>query len=192
MLPGEDGQRVLRLIDLKRGESLQLTHRVQVLLYALELEAVVRQEGLDDVRVDLDTGGVWLGSHAAPTEFLVGDLRPHLESFLRQDLIRILRTAADEARWHVHFRCEWCEFFKHCWSQMQRTDDLSRLSRLTPWGKRFLTERAGVRTTAQLGELGLGRCSPSTAAVASVRAPFFLSQVTFHRLTNFAQGLRHP
>ncbi|MCU0872326.1 MAG: UvrD-helicase domain-containing protein, partial [Pirellulaceae bacterium] len=152
VLPGEDGQRVLRLIDLKRGESLQLTHRVQVLLYALELETVVRQEGLDDVRVDLDTGGVWLGSHAAPTEFLVGDLRPHLESFLRQDLIRILRTAADEARWHVHFRCEWCEFFKHCWSQMQRTDDLSRLSRLTPWGKRFLTERAGVRTTAQLGE----------------------------------------
>ena len=143
---------MLRLIDLKRGESLQLTHRVQVLLYALELDAVVRQEGLDDVRVDLETGGVWLGSHAAPTEFLVGDLRPHLESFLRQDLVRILRTAADEARWHVHFRCEWCEFFKHCWSQMQRTDDLSRLSRLTSWGKRFLTERAGVRTTAQLGE----------------------------------------
>ncbi len=35
---------------------------------------------------------------------------------------------------------------------MQRNDDLSRLSRLTSWGKRFLSERVGVRTTAELGE----------------------------------------
>ena len=152
VLPGEPGRRVLRLVDLKRGESLQLTHRVQVLLYALELDAVLRQAGREDVQVDLETGGVWLGGHATPTEFPLNDLRPHLESFLRQDLVRILRTAADEARWHVHFRCEWCEFFKHCWSQMQGTDDLSRLTRLTSWGKRFLRERAGVGTTAQLGE----------------------------------------
>jgi len=152
VLPGEDGRRILRLIDLKRGESLQMTHRVQVLLYALELDAVLRQEGIDDARADLDSGAVWLGSHPEPTEFPLGEMRPHVECFLRQDLVRILRTAADDARWHVHFRCEWCEFFRHCWSQMQRTDDLSRLSRLTPWGKRFLTERAGVRTTAELGE----------------------------------------
>lgn len=151
VLPGEGGRRRLRLIDLKRGESLQMTHRIQVLLYALELDAVLRQAGLDDAQVDLETGGVWLGAHAEPTEFPLGDLRAHLECFLRQDLVRILRTAADEARWHVHFRCEWCEFFRHCWSQMQRTDDLSRLPRLTPWGKRFLIERAGVRTTGELG-----------------------------------------
>jgi len=152
VLTGEDGRRQLRLTDLKRGESLELTHRVQVLLYALELDTVLRQEGVEDARVDLETGAVWLGSHPAPTEFVLGELRPHMESFLRHDLVRILRTAADDARWHVHFRCEWCDFFRHCWSQMQRGDDLSRLSRLTSWGKRFLTERVGVRTTAELGE----------------------------------------
>ena len=152
VLAGDDEQRLLRLIDLKRGDSLQMTHRIQVLLYALELDSVLGQEQIDDAHTDLETGAVWLGSHPEPTGFALGELRPHVECFLRQDLARILRTAADQVRWHVHFRCEWCEFFRHCWSQMQRTDDLSRLSRLTPWGKRFLTERAGVRTTAELGE----------------------------------------
>ena len=111
-----------------------------------------RAHGIDDAQVDMDSGAVWLGSQPQPTGFPLGDLRPHLESFLRHDLVRILRTAADEARWHLHYRCEWCDFFRHCWSEMQRRDDLSRLSRLTSWGKRFLNERAGVRTTAELGE----------------------------------------
>ncbi len=150
-LGDEQGRRRLRLIDLKRGESLQLTHRVQVLLYALELDAILRDERIDDARVDLGIGAVWLGGQAAATEFPLGDFRPHLESFLRHDLVRVLRTEAHQARWHVQFRCEWCEFFRHCWSEMQRTDDLSRLAHLTPWGKRFLHERAGVRSTAELG-----------------------------------------
>ena len=69
---GDDGRRRLRLTDLKRGESLQMTHRVQVLLYALELDAVLHQEGIEDAQADLDTGGVWLGSQPAPTEFRAG------------------------------------------------------------------------------------------------------------------------
>ncbi|NUQ66301.1 MAG: hypothetical protein HUU20_27890, partial [Pirellulales bacterium] len=146
----EEGNRRLKLIDLKRGESLQLTHRVQVLLYALELDTIVRDERIA-AAVDLDTGAVWLGGQPEPTEFPLGDFRPHLEGFLRHDLVRVLRTEAHQARWHVQSRCEWCEFFRHCWSEMQRTDDLSRLAQLTPWGKRFLWERVGVRSTAELG-----------------------------------------
>lgn len=152
VLRGDDGRRVLRMIDVKRGEALQMTHRVQVLLYALELDAVLADRHVDDVRVDLTTGAVWLGQHDEPTPFALDDLRPHVEAFLRQDLVRILRAAPEAARWHVRARCEWCEFFRHCWGEMQRADDLSRLPRLSSWGKRFLTERAGVRTTAELGE----------------------------------------
>jgi len=167
VIEGEDGRRRLRVTDLKRGESLQLTHRVQVLLYALELDTILREQRIDDARVDMENGSVWLGSQPEPTEFLLGDLRPHLEDFLRHDLVRILRAGVDEAHWHVHFRCEWCEFFRYCWSEMQRTDDLSRLSQLTPWGKRYLCERAGVRSTAELGQFlqqsdandVLGRCA---------------------------------
>ena len=156
VLPGPAGTRRLRLIDLKRGESLQLTHRVQVLMYALELETLVGERPLDDLQVDMEVGGVWLGGQAEPTDFPLGDFRPHLERFLRHDLLRVLRSAAHQARWHVRFRCEWCEYFRHCWSDMQRTDDLSRLSQLTPWGKQFLRERLSIRSTAELGEF-LGR-----------------------------------
>ena len=42
---GERDGRLLRVIDLKRGESLKLTHRVQILLYALELQAVLDGNG---------------------------------------------------------------------------------------------------------------------------------------------------
>ena len=56
------GRRVLRVLDLKRGESLQLTHRMQVLLYALELESVLWAESVDDLRVDPQCGEVWLGA----------------------------------------------------------------------------------------------------------------------------------
>jgi superfamily I DNA/RNA helicase len=152
VLPGAGGMRRLRLIDLKRGESLQLTHRVQVLLYALELDSILEAQPFADLAVDLELGGVWLGGQAAPTEFSLGDFRPHLENFLRRDLLRVLRTGAHAARWHVRYRCEWCEFFRHCWSEMQRSDDLSRVAQLTPWGKQFLRERASVRTTAELSQ----------------------------------------
>ncbi|MBL7037574.1 MAG: UvrD-helicase domain-containing protein [Pirellulaceae bacterium] len=163
----EDGHRRFHLIDLKRGESLQLTHRVQVLLYAMELDTIVRDQRIDDAQVDLQIGSVWLGSQPEPTACSLGELRPHLENFLRYDLIRILRGSVADAHWHVHSRCEWCEFFRYCWSEMQRNDDLSRLSQLTPWGKRFLWDRVGVRTTNELGQFlqepeandVLGRCA---------------------------------
>ncbi len=120
------GHRLLRVLDLKRGEALHLTHRVQVLLYALELEAILWAETLDGLRADVQCGEVWLGAQASATPFELADLRPHLENFLRHALMRILRGAADESHWHVHFRCEWCEFFGHCRSEMQRDNDLSR------------------------------------------------------------------
>src|SRR5262249_23323848 len=111
VLPGGDGGRLLRVIDVKRGESLKLTHRVQVLLYALELQALRDAEGITAARVDLDRGAVWLGGRPEPEVFDLGVFRPHLERFLRRDLTRILSGRARDARWHLYPRCEWCEFF---------------------------------------------------------------------------------
>jgi DNA replication ATP-dependent helicase Dna2 len=151
ILPGSDGRRLLRVIDLKRGEALKLTHRVQILFYALELQAMLDAEGID-ARVDLDQGGVWLGKQAEPELFNLGDFRPHLERFLRHDLGRILAGEARQAHWHLYDRCEWCEFFETCRDEMRRTNDLSRLAQLTPYGKRHLREEAGVRTLTELGK----------------------------------------
>jgi hypothetical protein len=151
ILPDTGGNRLLRVIDLKRGEALRLTHRVQILFYALELQALLDSEGIADARVDLDEGAVWLGKQPQAELFRLSDFRPHLERFLRHDLGRILAGAARDARWHLYDRCEWCEFFGPCRDEMRRTDDLSRLAQLTPYGKRHLREQAGVGTLTELG-----------------------------------------
>lgn len=150
ILPGEDGRRKILIIDLKRGEALKLTHRVQILFYALELQALLDAEGID-AGVDLDCGAVWLGKQPEPEAFPLGDFRPHLERFLRHDLSRILSDEARAAHWHLYERCEWCEFFDSCREEMRQTDDVSRLVQLTTYGKRHLREEAGVSTLTQLG-----------------------------------------
>jgi hypothetical protein len=151
ILPDEGGGRLLRVIDVKRGETLKLTHRVQVLLYALELQALLDEAGITSARADLERGAVWLGQQAEPEVFEISAFRPHLERFLRHDLTRILAGEARAARWHLCPRCEWCDFFDHCRAEMHRTDDLSRLGELTTRGKRHLVEEAGVRTLTELG-----------------------------------------
>jgi hypothetical protein len=150
---GPAGTRLLRVVDLKRGEALKLTHRVQILFYALELQALLDSEGIRTARVDLEQGAVWLGKQPQPELFPLGDFRPHLERFLRHDLGRVLAGSARDSHWHLYDRCEWCEFFGHCREEMQRTDDVSQLAQLTTYGKRHLREEAGVQNLVQLGKL---------------------------------------
>jgi hypothetical protein len=151
ILPGGPGQRLFRVVDVKRGEALKLTHRVQILLYALELQALLEAEKISSARVDLDQGAVWLGKQPEPEVFPLTAFRPHLERFLRHDLGGILSGTARDAHWHMYSRCEWCEFFEHCRDEMRRTNDVSRLDQLTTYGKRHLVEEAGVRTLTELG-----------------------------------------
>ncbi len=152
ILPDEGGGRLLRVIDVKRGDELKLTHRVQILLYALQLQAILDAEGIDSVRVDLDRGAVWLGQQQEPEVFDLSDFRPHLERFLRHDLGRILAGSAEDAHWHLYNRCEWCEFFGHCREEMRCNNDVSRLAQLTTYGKRHLRDEAGVSTVPELGK----------------------------------------
>lgn len=150
ILPDAGGGRLLRVLDVKRGAALKLTHRVQILFYALELQALLEAERIPATRVDLDQGAVWLGQEPEPTLFDLHAIRPHLERFLREDLGRILAGRPEAAHWHLYDRCEWCEFFTHCRDEMRRCDDVSRLERLTTQGKRYLRQEAGVRTLPEL------------------------------------------
>lgn len=143
--------RLFRIIDVKRGTTLQLAYRVQILLYALQLEAILAEAGITDTHVDLERAGVWLGGHDQPEEFDLAAVRPHVEQFLRVDLDRILRLPPETAAWHIFFRCEWCEYFEHCRDQMCRDDDLSRIANLTVHGKRHLIQ-LGVRNLPQLDD----------------------------------------
>src|SRR5262249_16150852 len=44
----EGDRRLLRIIDVKRGTTLQVAYRVQILFYALELDAILRDAGIAD------------------------------------------------------------------------------------------------------------------------------------------------
>lgn len=150
VIDGGGGRRLLRVTDVKLGESLHLAYRVQVLLYSLELEALCAAGLLGETEADLAFGQVWLGGKREPELCGLSDLRPHVERFLRSDLMRILGAPAAAARWHLYYRCEWCDFFGHCRDEMQRDNDVSRLSHLTPYGKQFLREEVGVQNLTEL------------------------------------------
>jgi hypothetical protein len=74
-----------------------------VALDALALDAIVRELGLADTTVDLETGAAWLGGQPAPTTFDLRTILPHLRRFLRHDLPRVLAAPAADAAWHVGF-----------------------------------------------------------------------------------------
>jgi hypothetical protein len=149
-LPG--GRRRFRVIDIKRGESLQMAYRVQVLLYALILDATLAEYNITDAEVDLETGGVWLGGASETETFDMTTLLPYLRQFLSEQLPQLLDRPAEDAFWHVSYNCERCGYLDHCRAEMQRTNNVSRLTNLTVHGKQHLAE-LGVRTLPDLETL---------------------------------------
>jgi hypothetical protein len=123
-----EGGRLLRVIDVKWGDSLQVAHRVQVLLYALALDAILQEAGIRDAKVDSQSGAVWLGKQPEPEPFDTRSLQPHLAQFLREVLPRLLARPAAEAAWHFSYNSERCSYCDHCRAEMRATDDISQLT----------------------------------------------------------------
>lgn len=183
VLDDGSGGRLFRVMDIKRGEALRFTHRVQILFYALELADLIREQGIENASVDIKTGAVWLGGQPEPTPIDLSDFRPYLESFLRNDLERVLRQEAQEVSWHLYFRCEWCEFFEHCQAEMQTRGDVSRLVGITPFGKRHLVTEAQVQTLGEFRTfLKLPEADQVLAQCASLagQRPHFETQLLAH------------
>jgi len=177
----QDGQRFLRVIDIKRGDKLSLIYRVQVILYALQLEFVLAESGID-AQVDL-MGGAWLGDAPTYETFPLSTLRPHVEQFLQHDLEEIAQQSPEETFWHINFRCERCGWFEYCRTQAREQDDLSRINKLTSAGKEYL-QGLNIRTVEQLGQF-----------LQTPDAPQLLSQCASlkgekHFLQNKIQALR--
>jgi hypothetical protein len=142
------GKRRFQIIDIKRSDTAKAVHRIQILLYAWELQEILVEEGIDG-EVEVSQGGVWLGNADAAIDLALDPVATHVARFLRTDLPRVCNEAADKAAWHLHFRCEWCDYFDHCQQEMKATNNVSRLPGLTGFGKIFLTKK-GVATVAEL------------------------------------------
>ena len=141
---------VLRVVDVKASPGLKLSHRIQAALYTLILQHVLADWCRGDIRVD-DNAGIWLAQAEGPELFDTRAIRPPLEDFLEREVQSLLEHPADQAPWHVYYRCEWCPYFAHCRTEMTRTDDISRLPYLSSYAKQFLASQdPPVRSLADL------------------------------------------
>ncbi len=131
-----DARRV-RVVDVKASEALKASHRVQVALYALLLRDIAADHGF---QVDLEQGGVWLHGQPAPELFDLSLTTGVLQTFLRERLPAILEAGAKQAGWHLHYRCEWCEWYPHCREEAFRTRSVSLVPYLSTGARAFLRE----------------------------------------------------
>jgi hypothetical protein len=152
-----DGRRAFRVIDVKASDDARATHKVQVAVYALMLEHTLRTHAIDAV-VDEQRGGVWLHEQRAYTPFDLSATLPPVRTFVRDTLARVLATPIGEAPWHLHFRCEWCEYFKLCKAEASADDSVSLVPYLTVAGRTYLRQLApsqggAVQSKTQLRSL---------------------------------------
>ncbi|MDX9724546.1 MAG: AAA domain-containing protein, partial [Myxococcota bacterium] len=142
------GERRLRVIDIKRGEHLRSAYQMQILFYALELEAIVQEYNVQ-ARVELDEGDVWLGAQPHATPVSLTAVREYLEQLLAT-LPALFGAPLEQAEWHLRYRCEWCDYFPYCFQEAISAGDVSLLPGLSAHGKRFLAAELGVHTLSQL------------------------------------------
>ena len=133
----EDGVRKLRIVDVKASPGVKLSHRIQATLYSIILETLLETWEVSDRTVG-SAAGIWLAQHPEPEWFDLRTLQAPIEQFLAHELEPLIAAPADQAPWHVYFRCEWCEWFEHCRGEMRTTDSVSRFPYLTTHAKRFL------------------------------------------------------
>jgi hypothetical protein len=141
-----------RVIDAKASDMMKLSHRIQVGLYSLLLDAALDDAGLAPRCQTSRLGGVWLYEQAEPEWFELARIEGQLQAFLTHDLGRILNLPANEAPWHLYFRCEWCDYYEHCRSEAEARRDVSLVPYLSTFAKRHLAERS-VTTVDELATL---------------------------------------
>ncbi|MBA2937022.1 AAA family ATPase [Paenibacillus sp. CGMCC 1.16610] len=135
-----DGRTIFRIIDVKSSEALKISHKVQVVIYALMLNAILEEYKID-ADVDLTHGGVWLYEQVEPEWFEMSFIFPHVEQFFSSTLTDVVEKQIDELAWHLDYRCEWCPFYDYCKEKAVESSHISLLPYLTRHGASFLREK---------------------------------------------------
>jgi hypothetical protein len=136
----DDAQgRRLKVIDIKASDELRASHFIQTALYALILREALAAAGMD-CYVDLQEAGIWLYRAPTPHWFSLDTGVRIVERFLRENLTPLLSQPLDEVPWHLCFRCEWCEFYRHCRHEAEQTVSVSLLPYLSVGGRRYLRD----------------------------------------------------
>jgi len=142
-----DGERrLLRVIDLKATDSLKASHRIQVALYALILDATLVDQGIPGI-ADRHSAGIWLQDAETPENVGIGTDLQVLEQFLAHDLGPIMAAPPAALSWHLQPRCEQCPFFTSCRREAEDIESISLIPGLTAGARQFLRDGPGGEGT---------------------------------------------
>lgn len=144
LVESEDDRRpMLRVHDIKASQFLKPTHQLQTAFYALILESVLAEAGIK-MAVDFQTAGIWLNGAQESELFDLTLMLRTGEAFLRDELPAILSGPAKDVPWHLHFRCEWCEFYASCRAQAEKEQSVSLLPGLSVRARHHLRDGAST------------------------------------------------
>lgn len=155
----ENGCPVFRVIDVKLAKKQRLNHKIQVALYILMLESMLKEYGIDGA-VDKENGYLWNYGNDSEKPFSVQDITVFLAAFLSEGLPSILRktgnvvnafsgTAIGEELdrvlpYRISQQCEWCDKYEDCKAWCEKNEPLMLLPYLSVYGQDFLWENKDI------------------------------------------------
>ncbi|MGV3524209.1 MAG: hypothetical protein ACO1RX_08295 [Candidatus Sericytochromatia bacterium] len=164
---------VFRIIDIKASLKPTLFHRAQVAFYALVLENMLANNGIQ-ARV-ADEGEIWFFTEEGQSDsYQVESFQLHpykqvvLDFFHRRggDFAgKQILDGFDDSFFHLYFKCEQCQYLSHCLKSIEGEKpsewDISAVPGLTQESKRLLFNKS-VRKLEDLAQFELTSGSTST------------------------------
>ncbi|KAI8816837.1 uncharacterized protein EV422DRAFT_271871 [Fimicolochytrium jonesii] len=144
-----------RVIDAKASRKVKVSHQVQVGFYWLALTELFKdwREKSDSSRVEIvpdEIGEIWIPAKGTALDicdvpspkgsFPLLMLQPLLETFLFEELSRLLSTDLTNVPWHLNPLCQGCEFLPRCRAETVREKRLGKIPHLSGADAVFLKE----------------------------------------------------
>ena len=153
------GENVFSVIDVKHAKHARMAHKVQVAIYAIMLDTLLREEGIPG-RVDMENGYLWNFKREEPVRFDMSIVMPYVERYFKEEMPEAIVKLAhcleeenvDDLYNHAFpalptMQCEWCENFESCMKYQKEHEPVT----LMP----FLSYYAQVYAKAHNIPLGL-------------------------------------
>ncbi len=134
---GSKRNRLFEIIDLKASDHLKTSHKIQVSMYSIMLDHIIKAQNISG-KINMERGGVWLYETDQPEYFSIPAIIPHIDEFLSKELHEFLNTDPHKLPWHLYSRCETCEFFENCKEKAHSTKSVSLLPYLSVYSRKFL------------------------------------------------------
>ncbi|PEZ83087.1 hypothetical protein CN374_29220 [Bacillus cereus] len=137
----------VRVIDMKSNEEMKATHKIQVALYSMIVNEIIKSdpELSELLFIDLSkdgVGGVWTRKDLSTYQtFSLGQVLDVIHIFFQKEMTSILKV--DDYKkldFHVCNVCEECKFFYHCQKEAEEKGHISKLHSFSPYAANYLKE----------------------------------------------------